>query len=73
MLSHDSLDVVRRSVFGALEIYNLLPQDVVERHFSVSSFQGALQDLVLSRAIVGCDDWSVSLSNRIPSHAHPLR
>ena len=66
-------DYLRRSIFGAIDVYNLLPPYIVEEESDVSKFQARLQDLVLSRALAGCSDWALSLSPRVPLHAHPLR
>ena len=73
VLIPSSLQLCSRSIFGLLRVYNLLPAEVVESSFSVSSFQGRLQELLLSRAIVGCADWADTFSPRIPSYEHPLR
>ena len=66
-------DYLRRSVLGAVDVYNLLPPYIVEQECDVSKFQAKLQELVLARALAGCSDWAFSLSPRVPLHAHPLR
>ena len=65
-------DYVRRSIWGLITIYNLLPSYVVEECATVRDFQGALQDLVMQRAIAGCQDWQDTLSPRLPLAGHPL-
>ena len=65
-------DFLKRSVLGAIDVYNLLPPRIVEAASDVPKFQGMLQSLVKERALAGCSDWALSLSPRIPVHAHPL-
>ena len=65
-------DYMRRSLLGAIEVYNLLPGWVIDNSCKVSTFQKRLQELVLSRAMAGCEDWDLTLSPRMPSHARPL-
>jgi len=63
--------LIRRSVFGLVSIYNLLPASIVEAK-TVSAFQQGLQHLVTERAKGGCDDWMNTLSPRQPIETHPL-
>ena len=49
-----SLGATRRSIFGFVRVYKLLPAEIVESSFSISVFQRGLQELLLSRATVGC-------------------
>ena len=65
-------DYVRRSLLGLISMYNLLPPHVVEGNSTVKSFQGALQHLIMQRAIAGCPDWQDTLSPRLPLAGHPL-
>ena len=62
---------IARSVLGLVAVYNLLPEDII-RQGSVSTFQSALQRLVLDRADDGAADWAETLSPRQPLAAHPL-
>ena len=64
---------MRRSAFGMIRIYNLLPQDVVEK-IDVKSFQRALTQMVRDTLNGGDLNWRFLLS---PRHqlfkTHPLR
>ena len=64
---------IQYSAFGLIEVYNLLPPQIVEACPCAPSFQRALQDLVIHRADTGCGDWEQTLSPRVPSYRHPLR
>ena len=66
------LEPVRRSGIGMVQIYNYLPQSIVDAT-SVSRFQSALTELVAARARSGQSNWSQTLSPRIPLLSHPLR
>ncbi len=57
-------DIFRRSLFGLVCSYNLLPQSVVDIS-SVSAFQSRLQRAVLKVARDGVDDWSHVLSGSV--------
>ena len=57
----DHLEVVRRSVLGLVEVFNLLPTAVVESTKTVRSFQAQLQKLVLTGAKEGVQDWKALL------------
>ena len=39
-------DYINNSLLGLVSVYNLLPSWIVEKEFTVSGFQGALQALV---------------------------
>ena len=49
--------MLRRSVLGLVEVCNLLPTAVVEGSKTVQSFQAQLQELVLTAAKDGLEDW----------------
>ena len=49
------LNAVRRSAFGLVSVYNLLPRTVVQ-HETVKAFQQSLAELLKERATVGCKD-----------------
>ena len=66
------LNCVRRSAFGLVAVYNLLPAKVVHKE-TVKDFQAALQELLKERACQGCDDWTLTFSPRVPLHRHPLK
>ena len=68
----DSSELLKRSIFGLTAVYNLLPEEAVQFD-TVKDFQGYLQELVLIRAISGCNDWQDTLSPRVPLRHHPLR
>ena len=66
------LNILARSALGLVRVYNLLSQELVNAK-SVSSFQGALQNIVKSRAAQGRPDWADTFSPRMPLLTHPLR
>ena len=66
------LDVASHSILGLVDVYNLLPPDVVNVR-CVHKFQGMLQDIIKKRALRGDFDWENTLSPRLPLHLHPLR
>ena len=57
-------DVFRRSVFGLVALYNLLPQALIDIP-NVRDFQKRLQDVVLQAAIRGFDGWQGILSGSV--------
>ena len=66
------LNMVRRSAFGVIAVYNLLPATVVQLD-SVKEFQRALGELVKGRAQAGCEDLQLTCSPRVPLWRHPLK
>ena len=63
--------LVRRSAFGLIAIYNMLPHSSrVTR--SVSAFQKSLQEVVTKYAAAGHPQWSDVFSPRLPLTSHPL-
>ena len=66
-------DYLQNSALGLVQVYNLLPAGIVENSSSVSSFQSALQGVLMARATAGCTDWKFTFSPRVPMHRHPLR
>ena len=66
-------EYIQNSAFGLINVYNELPACVVEASPCVPSFQKALQELVISRANAGNDDWEYTLSPRVSAWRHPLR
>ena len=66
------LDLMRRSALGAIRVYNLLPQLVVDTR-SVSSFQTQLTTIVKARVVARDERWTMVLSPRWPFFdQHPL-
>ena len=65
-------DYCLRSALAMPRIYNLLPEYIVSANF-VSIFQSRLQQLMLSYANSGADDWSKLFSLRQCLYSHPLR
>ena len=61
----------RRSAFGLVAVYNLLPDEVVMAP-TVSLFQGQLQSLLRSFAVLGTGHWYQLFSPRVPLYCHPL-
>ena len=66
------LAVFRRSAFGLVGIYNMLPNEVVA-HNSVKQFQAALSQLVRREAGRDNPGWRDLFSPRLPYHNHPAR
>ena len=66
------LEVMRRSALGMIRVYNMLPQEVVEKA-EVKAFQSALTQLLRDRVNGGDDNWHRLFS---PRHrlfqSHPL-
>ena len=65
------LESHRRSVFGLIRVYNLLPANVVGAS-SVSAFQQRLQKLMTCQATSGARDWQVLFSPRLQIVGHRL-
>ena len=70
---HDYIDgnhneLLRRSILGLPQVYNTLPQKVVDTK-SVRSFQRALQQQVKENLLSGKDGWEHSLNLRKVSFA----
>ena len=65
-------ELIRRSAFGLIAVYNLLPQRVVDEE-TVPSFQRSLQELAKQHIAKGCDEWVELFSPRIEMYRHPLR
>ena len=63
--------ILKRSLFGSVAVYNLLPPRVVASN-SVHEFQRALQHMVTERVKQGRADWEDTLNPRIPIARHPL-
>ena len=57
------LEIMRRSVFGLVRVYNLLPHEVVWTK-TVQDFQKSLTELLRSRCESGMVNWELSLSPR---------
>ena len=53
--------LLARSAFGLVKVYNLLPQDVIDKR-SVKLFQNALQTLVKEEMDCGRPNWDTCLS-----------
>ena len=68
----DFLEIDCRSILGFILVYNHLPGTVVAANF-VLSFQCNVQTLVKQRALDGCHDWMVIISQLLPVNEHPLR
>ena len=70
----EHLEVLKRSVLGLVEVFNLLPTAVVEKAKTVQSFQAQLQELVLTAAQEKVPDWKLLLSaGRAPWERRTLR
>ena len=64
--------LLRRSAFGLVKVYNLLPREVVAED-TVPEFQKRLQRLVKTYAAGGRENWQNALSPREAWWNHPLR
>jgi len=67
----NDLCAFRRSAFGLVAVYNLLPARFVDLP-NVSAFQGALQALVREAARQDTPRWPNALSPRLELTRHPL-
>ena len=59
------LEIMRRSAFGMIRVYNLLPKCTIAKS-DLKSFQRGLTDLVRDRAVASDCQWKVLLSCRHP-------
>ena len=57
------VDVMKHSVLGLIDIYNLLPQAVVDKK-DVHEFQRGLQELLREEAKLGIEKWQFLFSPR---------
>ena len=67
-----SLAIARRSAFGLISVYNLLPNSIVEKS-CVKSFQRALSDFMKDQARRNHTLWPALFSPRCAFITHPLR
>ena len=67
----DAPDYALRSALGAVRLYNLLPDSIVQKE-SVRTFQAQLQALLICQARTH-DDWMHLFSWRQPLYAHTMR
>ena len=58
----EHLEVLKRSVLGLVEVFNVLPTAVVEGSQKVRSFQAQLQELTLTASRDGVEDWKILLN-----------
>ena len=65
------LDVVAHSLLGAIDVYNILPEYVVEAN-NVSEFQNRLQQMLKVGASERHLNWTTMLSNRHLTFRHPV-
>ena len=65
------LDIGRRSIFGLIRVYNMLPDSVVQAS-SVKEFQRLLTMIMKILASQEYRRWDVLFSPRIPINEHPL-
>ena len=66
------LDILSHSALGLCDVYNLLPEYIVEAA-NVSEFQARLQEMMKCAATSNYNEWKEMLSPRILTHRHPLR
>ena len=68
-----NLEIMCRSAFGMIRVYNLLPQDFVEKA-DVKSFRSAFTQMVRDRLTCGDITWRFLSSSRHQLfNTHPLR
>ena len=67
-----NLQILSRSALGLVDVYNLLPAQVVCQK-SVASMQHELQALLKFRVRNGDSYWLHTFSPRVPLHEHPLQ
>ena len=65
-------DFFLRSIFGLLDVYNLLPVAVVEQSSDVRSFQARLQAMLCCASSSGFSRWQGLFSPRWDMRHHPL-
>ena len=63
---------MRNSILGLVDVYNLLPAEVVQ-HVEVKKFQTELQGLLKLHAANGENQWEMLFSPRMELYNHPLR
>ena len=66
------MQILSRSALGLVDVYNLLPAQVVGQK-SVAAMQHELQTLLKFRARNGDSCWLHTFSPRVPLHEHPLQ
>ena len=66
------LDILGQLMLGLVDVYNLLPANIVAAT-DVSMFQTRLQKDLIHAAKGGICDWQKLYSPRLAIHAHPLR
>ena len=66
------LAILANSVLGLVDVYNLLPEQIVAED-SVSKFQKGLQTHLIAVAKEGMPGWQNIYSPRLAVYAHPLR
>ena len=65
------LDLLAHSMLGAADVYNLLPEYMVEAA-STTEFQHRLQEMAVAAANEGMHDWKNIYSPRQALHAHTV-
>ena len=65
------LAMVGRSALGAVSVYNLLPQEIVDAD-NVKGFQRSLQDLAKHMAASNFPSWHHLFSTPYLMHTHPV-
>ena len=65
------LETTAKSIFGLIDVYNLLPQWIVDAS-DVHTFQAKLQDML--KELLRCKraDWDIHFPPRHALHSHPL-
>ena len=72
LLGQNDLQMMDRSAFALVRIYNRLPQHLIDTT-SISVFQAKLQKIVKARAQQGDADWMDTFSPRLSLDNHPVQ
>ena len=65
------LETTAKSILGLIDVYNLLPQAVIDTN-DVQTFQAKLQAILKDQAISNVRNWESHFSPRHVMHLHPL-
>ena len=65
------LGTIAKSIFGLIDVYNLLPQAIIDTR-DVHTFQAKLQEMLKELATRKRPEWEILFSPRHALHLHPL-
>ena len=72
LINNSHLEVLKRSAFGLLLVYKVLPEIPV-LPFSVNHVQSGLHLCLKNKAVAGAPSWSKTFSPRLSWESHPVR